>query len=84
MMTLNKAPTHETPSSRGPLTREKVRERARTLAANEGRTPANVSQSDYEQAKRELTGLSGLAQQEALLDLLPEVTLLDVSVSAKD
>lgn len=58
-----------------PLTREKVRMRARVLAATEGRTPGEVSQADYEQAKRELTGLSGLAQQEAMLDLLPETTL---------
>lgn len=59
----------------GPLTREKVRVRARALASIEGRTPAEVLQTDYEQAKRELTGKSGLAQQEAMLDLLPETTL---------
>ena len=55
----------------GPLTREKVRVRARSLALLDGRPPSAVSQIDYEQAKRELTGLSGLTQQEAMLDLLP-------------
>jgi hypothetical protein len=59
----------------GPLTREKVRVRARALASSEGRTPTEVLQTDYEQAKRELTGKSGLAQQEAMLDLLPETAL---------
>lgn len=53
----------------GTLTREKVRVRARALASLQGRPPIDVSQMDYEQAKRELTGLSGLAQQEAMLDL---------------
>jgi len=52
-----------------------VRVRARALASIEGRTPVEVLQTDYEQAKRELTGKSGLAQQEAMLDLLPETTL---------
>ncbi|MBK9990732.1 MAG: hypothetical protein IPP19_08390 [Verrucomicrobia bacterium] len=56
-------------SGLGPLTREKVRVRARALASLQGRPPIDVSQMDYEQAKRELTGLSGLAQQEAMLDL---------------
>lgn len=64
-----------TPYGIGPLTREKVRVRARALASIEGRTPGEVLQADYEQAKRELTGKSGLAQQEAMLDLLPETTL---------
>lgn len=63
------------------LTREKVRMRARALALIEGRTPIEVLQTDYEQAKRELTGKSGLAQQEAMLDLLPETTL---AVQAKN
>jgi hypothetical protein len=57
-----------------PVTREKVRVRARALASMEGRNPTDVSQIDYEQAKRELTGKSGLAQQEAMLDLLPVAT----------
>lgn len=61
----------------GPPTREAVRVRARTLASIEGRTPTDVSQTDYEQAKRELTGKSGLDQQEAMLDLLPETNLAD-------
>ena len=67
----------------GLLTREKVRVRARALAFMEGRTPTNVSQIDYEQAKRELTGKSGLAQQEAMLDLLLEAGSADQGVALK-
>lgn len=73
---------NENPSGARPLTREKVRVRARALASIEGRTPVEVLQADYEQAKRELTGKSGLAQQEAMLDLLPETTLAPHSEKA--
>ena len=55
------------------LTREKVRARARAIAMRDGRSPVEVSQNDYEQAKRELTGLSDFAQQEAMLDLLSQI-----------
>lgn len=65
----------------GPLTREKVRARARALASMEGRSPTEVSQIDYEQAKRELTGQTGLEQQEAMLDLLPEAIPVDITQS---
>lgn len=69
------------PAGTGPLTREKVRVRARALALIDGRTPVEVLQADYEQAKRELTGKFGLAQQEAMLDLLPETTLAVEAIS---
>jgi hypothetical protein len=55
-----------------PVTREDVHARARKLALIDGRPPADVSQADYEQAKRELTGQSDLDRQEAVLDEMPE------------
>jgi hypothetical protein len=36
--------------------------------------PPHVLQADYEQAKRELTGVSELERQEAILDANPEPT----------
>jgi len=54
------------------VTREDVHVRARELALIDGRTPSDVSQAEYEQAKRELTGESDLARQEAVLDAIPE------------
>jgi hypothetical protein len=56
----------------GPVTRKMVHARARELALIAGRAHAAVSQSDYEQAKRELTGESDLDRQEAMLESLPE------------
>ena len=55
-----------------PVSREDVHVRARELALIDGRTPPNVSQADYEQAKRELTGEADLERQEAVLDAIPE------------
>jgi hypothetical protein len=56
----------------GPVTREMVRLRSRELALIAGRTPPQVSQIDYEQAKRELTGESDLDRQDAMLESIPE------------
>jgi len=61
-----------TSTDSAPSTREDVHVRARELALIDGRTPPNVSQADYEQAKRELTGESELDRQEAVLDAIPE------------
>jgi hypothetical protein len=55
-----------------PVTRDDVHARARELALIDGRTPPDVSQADYEQAKRELTGEADLDRQEAVLDAMPE------------
>jgi hypothetical protein len=55
-----------------PVTREDVHVRARELASIDGRSPTNVSQAEYEQAKRELTGEADLDRQEAMLDAIPE------------
>ena len=46
--------------------------RARELALIAGHPPPHVSQAEYEQAKRELTGESSLERQEAMLDSIPE------------
>jgi len=56
----------------GPVTREMVQNRTRELAMIYGRTPGQISQADYERAKRELTGESDRDRQDAILDALPE------------
>ena len=56
----------------GPVTRAMVQTRAQELAAIAGRSAADVSQIEYLQAKRELTGESDIDRQEAVLDALPE------------
>lgn len=55
-------------SGNEPITREMVQARTRELAIIAGRPPPQVSQVDYEQAKRELTGESDLDRQNAVLD----------------
>ena len=61
----------------GPVTREMVQARTRELALIAGRIPPHVSQADYEQAKRELTGESDLDRQDAMLDSIPEAERWD-------
>jgi hypothetical protein len=56
----------------GTVSRNMVHQRASELAQIEGRNPLSISQADYEQAKRELTGESDIDRQEAILDSLPE------------
>jgi hypothetical protein len=69
---LNKGVLTENFIGIGPVTREMVYKRARELAIIAGRAPLQVSQVDYEQAKRELTGESDLDRQETILDSIPE------------
>ncbi len=52
----------------GPMTRARVDARTHELALLAGRSPPHVTQSDYEQAKREVTGESDIDLQEAILD----------------
>ena len=52
----------------GRVTREMVHARTRSLAVSAGRPPWQISQADYEQARRELTGESEMARQEARLE----------------
>ncbi len=56
----------------GAVTRKMIRERARELAVLSGRQPLNVSQADYEQAKRELAGGSDLDAREEAIESIPE------------
>jgi hypothetical protein len=56
----------------GTVTNKMVRERAVELAVIDGRTAQEVSKSDWEQAKRELTGGSDMDPKEALLETAPE------------
>ena len=56
----------------GTLTRKMVRERAVELAVINGRSKQEVSKSDWEQAKRELTGEPDADPKEAVLELAPE------------
>jgi hypothetical protein len=56
----------------GTVTRKMVRERAVELAVINGRSAQGVSKSDWEQAKRELTGEPDLDPKETALDSAPE------------
>jgi hypothetical protein len=56
----------------GTVTRKMVRERAVELAAINGRPAHESSKSDWEQAKRELTGNSEMDLKEAVLESAPE------------
>ena len=56
----------------GTVTRKMVRERAVELAVINGRAARDVSKSDLEQAKRELTGEPDTDPKEDMLDSAPE------------
>ena len=56
----------------GTVTRKMVRQRAVELAVLNGRTAREVSPSDWEQAKLELTGNSTGDSNEEVLDSAPE------------
>lgn len=56
----------------GTVTRAMVRERAVELAIIDGRPAQEVSKSDWEQAKRELTGEPDVDPKEAVLESAPE------------
>ena len=56
----------------GTVTRKMVRERAVELAIINGRSAQDVSKSDWEQAKRELTGEPDVDPKEAILESAPE------------
>jgi hypothetical protein len=61
---------HPTESGKTPETsnvRETLHARTRELALRAGRIPPHVSQLDYEQAKREVTGEFDLDRQDAVL-----------------
>jgi hypothetical protein len=56
----------------GTVTRQMVRERAIELAVINGRSAQDVSKSDWEEAKRELTGEPDTDPREAVLESAPE------------
>jgi hypothetical protein len=56
----------------GTVTRQMVRERAVELAVINGRTAQEASKSDWDQAKRELTGDTATDPKEAALESAPE------------
>jgi hypothetical protein len=56
----------------GTVTRKMVRERAIELAAINGHSVQEVSKSDWDQAKRELTGKPDMDPNEAALEAAPE------------
>jgi hypothetical protein len=56
----------------GTVTRKMVRERAVELAVINGRSAQDVSKSDLEQARRELTGEPDVDPKEAILESAPE------------
>ena len=56
----------------GTVTRKMVRKRAVELAVINGRSAQDVSKSDWEQAKRELTGEPDTDPKEAVLESAPE------------
>ena len=56
----------------GPVTRKMVRERAVELAVMDDRSAKEVSKSDWQQAKRELTGQPDMDPKEAMLESAPE------------
>jgi hypothetical protein len=56
----------------GTVTRDMVLERARELAEINGRSPHEVLDSDFEQAKRELLGEEEASPKESALESVPE------------
>src|ERR1017187_2450024 len=56
----------------GTVTEEMVVKRARELALINGRTAKQVSKSDLDQAKRELTGGTDISPKEAAIESVPE------------
>jgi hypothetical protein len=56
----------------GTVTRKIVRERAVELAVINGRSAQDVSKTDWEQAKRELTGEPDIDPKTTLLEAAPE------------
>lgn len=63
----NHGDTIEMPTNSTSATPQMVRSRTVEIAVRAGRSPIEIRQSDYEQAKRELTGETDLDRQHALL-----------------
>jgi hypothetical protein len=68
MKTSTAAPFSLVVTDAGLTMRERLHRRTCTIAAQTGRNPCVISQADYEQAKRDVTGESDLDLQNAMLD----------------
>jgi hypothetical protein len=62
----------------GTVTQVMVLKRARELALINGHSPDHVSKSEFEQARRELTGGSDIEPEEAELEAVPDTERLDL------
>ncbi len=62
----------ENPAGIGTVTRKMVRQRAAELAVIDGRSEQDVSKSECEEARRELTGEPDTDPKEAALESAPE------------
>jgi hypothetical protein len=69
---LNKGIIMENAAGIGTVTSEMVEARARELAAINGRPSSEPSETDYQQAKRELTGEAEMDPQEEGSESIPE------------
>ena len=69
---LKKGKLTEKAAGIGTVTREMVQERAKEIAVINGRSANNVLTSDWDQAKRELTGGEEIDWQETELESVPE------------
>lgn len=56
----------------GAVSRDMISKRAKELAFLSGRVPPEVTDDDYERAKRELSGGSELDRQDEAIEALPE------------
>jgi Protein of unknown function (DUF2934) len=70
--TLKQGALTEHSAGLGTVTRKMVRERAFELAVIYGRSPQEAATSDWEQAKRELTGQSDTDPKQTVLEAAPE------------
>ena len=61
----------------GTVTRKMVRKRAVELAAMDERSAREMSESDWAQARRELTGKPDMDPKEAMIESAPESELWD-------
>jgi len=69
---LKKGVLTENSAGIGSVTRKMVRERAIELAAINGHSAQEIAKSDWDQAKRELTGGSDIEPKEAVLESASE------------
>src|SRR5207245_11053499 len=69
---LNKGIIMKNAAGIGTVTSEMVEARARELAAINGRSSSEPSETDYQQAKRELTGEAEMDPQEESSEAIPE------------